>query len=69
MGLLSLDLLRCFSYMVQAHLAKDGTAHSGLSPPTTIPNAPSDMPTGQSDGGGCSSVEAPLPKGLYLVST
>ena len=47
-------LLSLLSYITQDHLPRDGTAHSGLSPPTPIINqekgSPA-MPTGQSDGG------------------
>lgn len=34
----------CLSYAAQAHLCRDGTTHSGLDPPLS-------MPTGQSDEG------------------
>lgn len=34
--LISCDLLSLVSYKSQAHLPKDGTAHSGLGLPTTI---------------------------------
>lgn len=48
----------------------DGTIHSGLGPSSLInnqENVPTDMPTGQSDGGN-SSVEASSPKDVKLIT-
>ena len=47
-------LLNLLSYTAQDHLPRGGTAYSGLRPQTTIinqENAPTDLSTGQSDGG------------------
>ena len=47
-------LLGYLSQTFQNHLPEGDTTHKGQGPPTTIINqeiAPTDLPTGQSDGG------------------
>lgn len=56
-------LLSLFSYTNHDHLTMGDTAHSGLSPPTTIINS-QNAPTGQGKGGS-SPVEV-IPSKLYL---
>lgn len=48
----SLDFLNYFSYIAQACLHRDCTAHSGMDPPISIANqkCPIDMSADQSDG-------------------
>jgi hypothetical protein len=64
-----LTQLHCLSYIRHTHPPKDGAAHSGLNPPTSIsknqtkpnqtkPKHPTCICIGQSGGGG-SSLEAP----------
>lgn len=46
------------AHTAQAHLPRDGTAHSGLGPTTSIhnqENAPIDKPMGEDDGGKASA--------------
>lgn len=57
----SLILLSLLSYLTQDHLPRSGTVHRELSPPISASNeenAPTCMPTGQSDEGK-SSVSIP----------
>lgn len=52
-GLLSMACSAYFSYRIQNHLPKGGTARSGLGPPTTVSNQKrslTGLPTGHHDG-------------------